>query len=53
MAVSWQIVKLPTSTSEDLSHIEAELADREENSWDLEHVTVQDGFLILFFKQKE
>jgi hypothetical protein len=53
MAVEWQVIKLPVSTIEDFSAIESELAEREENSWDLEYVTECGGCIIMFFKKKE
>jgi len=53
MAVQWDVIKLPVSTETDFTKIISELADREENSWDLEHVVESSGTIIMFFKKKE
>ena len=52
MAVQWDVIKLPISTDTNFDKIISELADREENSWDLEYVASSDGSLIMFFKQR-
>ena len=52
MAVQWNVIKLPISSLKDFSTIEAELANREENGWDLEYVSETNGSLVMFFKKR-